>query len=99
LSNRAAPADVDPDREDAPRRLANCSATDVAPEDVACRELVGLLSDYLDGVLDPGWRAHVDEHLRHCDGCTTYLGQIRATVELLAQLDVAGRQPADGSAM
>jgi MFS family permease len=58
-----------------------------AMPDLACRELVGLVSDYLDGVLAPDWRARVDEHLRGCDGCTTYLQQIRSTVDLLAHLD------------
>jgi MFS family permease len=95
FSTRAAPAQVDADHDDAPRQLAKGLATDIAPTDVACRELVGLLSDYLDDVLDPGWRARVDEHLRHCDGCTNYLDQIRATVDLLAQLDDNVRPPAD----
>jgi hypothetical protein len=85
---------VEPEPDDAPRQLANVPAADVAPIDVACRELVGLLSDYLDDVLDPGWRARVDEHLRHCDGCTNYLDQIRATVDLLRELDHIVRQQA-----
>lgn len=97
FSKRAAPAHVEEERGDAPRQLANVPATDVAPADVECRELIGLLSDYLDRVLDPGWRAQVDEHLRHCDGCTNYLDQLRATVELLAQLDSV-RNPAEESA-
>lgn len=97
FSNRAAPAHVEAERDDAPRQLANLPATEVAPADVECRELIGLLSDYLDRVLDPGWRAQVDQHLLHCDGCTNYLNQIRATVELLAQLDSI-RRPADEAA-
>jgi MFS family permease len=98
FSTRAAPAHVDAEPGDAPRQLAKRPATDIAPTDVACRELVGLLSDYLDDVLDPGWRAQVDEHVRHCDGCSNYLYQIRATVELLAQLNDTIRQQADDAA-
>jgi hypothetical protein len=93
LSSRAAPVHVDADLDDTPRQLAKGLAADAAPVDVACRELVWLLSDYLDGVLDPEWRARADEHLRHCDGCTQYLDQIRATVDLLAQLDARIEHP------
>jgi MFS family permease len=57
------------------------------PADVACRELVALVTDYLDGVLPAGWRAGLDRHLAGCDGCTTYLEQIRATIDALARLD------------
>jgi MFS family permease len=87
FSTRAAPVHVDADLDDTPRQLAKALAAGTVPADVACRELVWLLSDYLDGVLDREWRARADEHLRHCDGCTQYLDQIRATVDLLAQLD------------
>jgi anti-sigma factor RsiW len=54
---------------------------------VACRELVALVTDYFDGVLPAGWRAGLDRHLAGCDGCTTYLEQIRATIDALARLD------------
>jgi len=55
------------------------------PDDLACRDLVRLVSDYLDGDLPPGWRASIDDHLNACDGCTAYLEQIRQTVALLEQ--------------
>src|SRR2546422_6751306 len=41
---------------------------------------VQLLSDYLDGDLPPDWRATLADHLTACDGCTTYLDQLRQTV-------------------
>jgi hypothetical protein len=63
------------------------------PTDVACRELVNLVTDYLDGVLQPGWRTAVQDHLSGCDGCTNYLQQIRATVELLERLDTDAQPP------
>jgi hypothetical protein len=94
FSTRAAPARVDADIDDTPRQLVKGLAADAVPADVACRELVWLLSDYLDGVLDPEWRARADEHLRHCDGCTGYLEQIRTTVDLLAQLEGRIQHPA-----
>jgi hypothetical protein len=57
------------------------------PDDLACRDLVRLVSDYLDGDLPPGWRASIDDHLNACDGCTAYLEQIRQTVALLEQIN------------
>jgi predicted MFS family arabinose efflux permease len=65
------------------------AGTDVhasAPADIACRELVALITDYLDGILPAGWRAGLDRHLADCDGCTTYLEQIRVTIDALAGL-------------
>jgi anti-sigma factor RsiW len=49
-------------------------------DELACRELVELVTEYLDGALDPAERSRVDGHLTECDGCATYLDQIRATV-------------------
>jgi hypothetical protein len=47
-----------------------------------------------------GWRAGLDRHLAGCDGCTTYLQQVRAIVDALAGLDSDQRrpQPAAGTA-
>ena len=61
--------------------------------DVACRELVTMVTDYLDGALQPDWRAAVEDHLSGCDGCTNYLQQLRATVQLLQRLDAGSHPP------
>jgi hypothetical protein len=54
-----------------------------APTDLACRDLVTLVTSYLDGALPDDWRDTVDHHLADCDGCSTYLDQIRTTVAAL----------------
>lgn len=64
------------------------------PADLACRDLVRKVSDYLDGDLPPDWRASIDDHLSACDGCTNYLDQIRQTVALLEQIDTKSPSPA-----
>ena len=66
-------------------------------DDLACRDLVRLVSDYLDGDLPSGWRASIDAHLNACDGCTAYLEQIRQTVALLEQID-ANQHPTPAKA-
>jgi hypothetical protein len=57
-----------------------------APDDLACRELVELVTDYLDDVLPPGWRDGVASHLAECDGCTEYVRQVRTTIAALGGL-------------
>ena len=54
--------------------------------DVACRQAVALMTDYLDGALPPRQRARLERHLRACDGCDEYLRQLRATVRLLGSV-------------
>jgi MFS family permease len=73
----------DPDPDDVTRLAADAPP----PLDLACRELVTVISDYLDGVLTTDWRARVDQHLGGCDGCSGYLDQIHAIVDLLGQFD------------
>jgi MFS family permease len=68
------------------------------PADLACRDLVRLVSDYLDGELPPDWRASIDDHLGVCDGCTNYLEQIRQTIALLERIDANHPRPASASA-
>lgn len=63
------------------------------PPDLACRELVDLVTDYLDGVLPEGWRAGFDTHLAECDGCTEYVRQIRLTIQALDRLKAADNAP------
>lgn len=50
------------------------------PEDLACRELVELLTEFLEGALDERTRTQVEQHLVLCPGCTEYLRQFRATI-------------------
>ena len=51
-----------------------------------CIELVGLVTDYLDGSMPDAQRATFDEHVSGCEGCTTYLEQFRITIRLTGML-------------
>jgi anti-sigma factor RsiW len=55
-------------------------------KELSCRELVELVTDYLEGVLDPSRLAALDAHLAGCDGCGTYVEQMRRTVAALRGL-------------
>lgn len=52
-------------------------------EAVACRDVVELLTAYLEGALPPSAAALLRTHLEGCDGCQVYLEQLRATVRTL----------------
>ena len=49
-------------------------------DSLTCAELVELVTDYLEGALEPVARRRFDEHLAVCLGCEDYLDQIRATI-------------------
>ena len=57
-----------------------------ATPQMSCRELVRLITDYLEGGLSRRDRRRFERHLRDCDGCTTYVEQMRETVRLAGVL-------------
>jgi anti-sigma factor RsiW len=54
--------------------------------DLTCRELVELVTDYLEGVMPAAERARFEEHLVFCPGCVYYLDHMRKTIELAGEL-------------
>jgi anti-sigma factor RsiW len=63
------------------------------PEDVTCREIVELVTDYVEGALGPEEREAVEMHLNLCDGCTDYLRQLRMSIELTGTLPADAISP------
>jgi anti-sigma factor RsiW len=55
-------------------------------EEMACRELVELITDYLEGAMSPALRASLEAHLAECPGCVLYLEQMRQTMRTLGRL-------------
>ena len=51
-----------------------------------CRDLVELVTDYLEGSLTPTDRARFDQHLALCDGCRYHLEQMKTTIRLTGRL-------------
>jgi anti-sigma factor RsiW len=51
-----------------------------------CNELVELITDYLEGALEPDSRLRFERHLQECDGCATYLHQMRETLRHLGTI-------------
>ncbi len=61
---------------------------------LSCRELVELVSDYLEGALSIGDRMRFEAHIESCDGCTAYLDQMRRTIALTGRLREEDVEPA-----
>lgn len=55
-------------------------------EDLTCRELVELVTEYLDGTLAPGERDRFEQHVILCDGCAFHLDQMRTTIAVTGSL-------------
>lgn len=51
-----------------------------------CRELFALLSEYLDGEMDPEICGHLEQHMGECTPCQAFLESLRRTVALLNRL-------------
>ena len=55
-------------------------------DEMACKQLVELVADYLDDTLSPDMKARFEEHLAGCDGCSTYLKQTQQVIAELRHL-------------
>ena len=56
----------------------------VIPGGISCREVVELVTAYLEGALSAELSERLEIHLRHCTPCTEYVAQLRTTVRLAA---------------
>jgi anti-sigma factor RsiW len=53
---------------------------------ITCRELVELVTDYLEDALPAPERARFEDHIADCEHCTAYLEQMRETIRLTGRL-------------
>ena len=65
-----------------------------SPDDLACIEVVEIVTDYLEGALDPAEAHPLEHHLAGCPGCTEYVEQMRALAGSLSGVS-ADALPAD----
>jgi anti-sigma factor RsiW len=62
--------------------------------ELACNEIVELVTAYLDDALPAAERERFEEHLVFCDGCDRYLEQMRVTISATRNVGV-GELPAE----
>jgi len=60
---------------------------------LTCKELVELATEYLEGVLSSEDKERFEAHLATCNGCTTYLQQIRRTIQAVGNLGESSVSP------
>jgi anti-sigma factor RsiW len=61
--------------------------------DLPCRELVELVTDYIEGTLPAEARVRFEAHLRICEGCEVYLDQMRTTIRIAGRLRPSSLSP------
>ncbi len=54
--------------------------------ELACQEVVELISDYLEDALPANDRRRLEQHLAGCPHCTAYLAQMRETLRVAGRL-------------
>jgi anti-sigma factor RsiW len=54
--------------------------------ELACQQVVEMVTDYLEGALSRSQRRRLDAHLAGCEHCSEYLRQMRATIALSGRL-------------
>lgn len=54
--------------------------------DLSCRELVELVTEYLEGAMDPAERVRFEHHLVMCRGCAAFVDQMRQTIRITGTL-------------
>ncbi len=52
-----------------------------------CREMVELVTDYLENKLSRGDRKAFEKHIAGCPGCSRYLEQMRLTIKTLGRIE------------
>jgi hypothetical protein len=55
-------------------------------DEIVCRELVELVTPYLEDLLPLDERALVEQHLASCGGCEAYVQQMRLTIRAIGHV-------------
>jgi predicted anti-sigma-YlaC factor YlaD len=58
----------------------------MAAKELTCQELVELVTEYFEGALPSIERVRFEAHLAECEGCATYLEQMKQTIWVVGQL-------------
>jgi anti-sigma factor RsiW len=54
--------------------------------ELTCKELVEIVTDYLEDRLSAVERQRFEQHLVGCEGCANYLDQMRQTIRMVGRL-------------
>jgi anti-sigma factor RsiW len=71
----------------------------IIPGGISCREVVEIVTDYLEGALPPDVVAKLEEHLAVCPPCQVYVEQIRQTARVAAAAEAELERHPDRDAL
>jgi anti-sigma factor RsiW len=60
--------------------------TRTTDDDLTCRELVEVITDFVEGAMSDADRARFERHLGECAGCAAVMSQFRTTIEVTGRL-------------
>jgi anti-sigma factor RsiW len=67
----------------------------IVPGGISCREVVEIVTDYLEGALPADVHSRFVAHLEACPPCVDYVEQIRTTSRLAAEAEFDERPDSD----
>lgn len=65
----------------------------VLPRHLTCKEIVEIVTAYLEGALDEGDVCRFERHLATCPACVDYLDQMRRTIRAVGAPDAEPMSP------
>jgi predicted anti-sigma-YlaC factor YlaD len=68
--------------------------TEPMVRELDCRDVVEVVTHYLEGVMAPDDRRRFDRHLAACEGCEDYLEQMRTVIRVAGRPAVEALPPA-----
>jgi hypothetical protein len=70
----------------------------IQDEVMSCQAFVELVTEYFEGALGTTERARFEQHMYFCEGCVTYLEQVRETSRIARVAEAGGAEPAPSAA-
>jgi anti-sigma factor RsiW len=61
--------------------------TPTGVDEMQCKELIELVTEYLEGTIAAAERERVEVHMGECEWCERYIEQTRQTIAALSRLD------------
>ena len=63
------------------------SETRTGVDEMLCKELIVVVTEYLEGTIDEAERERVEVHMGECEWCERYIEQTRELIGTLGRLD------------
>ena len=68
-------------------------STTIGADEMQCKELIELVTDYLEGTIADAERERIEVHMGECEWCERYVEQTRELIGALGRLDDGAGDP------